>query len=125
MKGKKNPINPKMLLWWVAIISLAVSATLYFLLKEQAQYDVAPPSDLAISIINAAFARCAARSAPMITGLLRPFAAMVIAFPFALRALSITFPLTINALELGKRHSIFGGRPISRALLNLSMSIPE
>ncbi|MEN8253857.1 MAG: hypothetical protein ABFR33_00155 [Verrucomicrobiota bacterium] len=41
MKGKKNPINPKMLLWWVAIISLAVSAALYFLLKEQAQYDVA------------------------------------------------------------------------------------
>ena len=41
MKGKKNQINPKALLWWVAIISLAVSATLYFLLKEQAQYDVA------------------------------------------------------------------------------------
>ncbi len=41
MKGKKNPINPKTLLWWVAIISLAVSAALYFLLKEQAQYDVA------------------------------------------------------------------------------------
>ncbi len=41
MKGKKNPINPTMLLWWVAIISLAVSAALYFLLKEQAQYDVA------------------------------------------------------------------------------------
>ena len=41
MKGKKAPINPKALLWWVAIISLAVSATLYFLLKEQAQYDVA------------------------------------------------------------------------------------
>lgn len=41
MKGKENPINQKALLWWVAIISLAVSATLYFLLKEQAQYDVA------------------------------------------------------------------------------------
>ncbi len=41
MKGKKNPFNPKVLLWWVAIISLAVSATLYFFLKEQAQYDVA------------------------------------------------------------------------------------
>jgi hypothetical protein len=41
MKGKKHPINPKALLWWVAIISLAVSGALYFLLKEQAQYDVA------------------------------------------------------------------------------------
>lgn len=40
MKGKKNPINRKVLLWWVAIISLAVSATLYFALKEQAQYNV-------------------------------------------------------------------------------------
>ena len=38
---KKNPVNPKMLLWWVAIISLVISAMLYFLLKEQAQYDVA------------------------------------------------------------------------------------
>ena len=41
MKDKKNPVNPKMLLWWVAIISLVISAMLYFLLKEQAQYDVA------------------------------------------------------------------------------------
>jgi hypothetical protein len=41
MKGKKNPINPKALLWWVAIISLAVSITLFFLLKDQARYDVA------------------------------------------------------------------------------------
>jgi hypothetical protein len=40
MKGKKDPINAKALLWWVAIISLAVSITLYFLLKDQAQYDV-------------------------------------------------------------------------------------
>lgn len=41
MKGKKSPFSPKALLWWVAIISLAVSAALYFFLKEQAQYDVA------------------------------------------------------------------------------------
>jgi hypothetical protein len=41
MKSKKNPINPKVLLWWIAIISLVLSAMLYFLLKEQAQYDVA------------------------------------------------------------------------------------
>ena len=41
MKAKKNPFNPKALLWWVAIISLSVSAALYFFLKEQAQYDVA------------------------------------------------------------------------------------
>ena len=39
MKDKKNPVNPKALLWWVAIISLSISAALYFLLKEQAQYD--------------------------------------------------------------------------------------
>lgn len=37
---KKNPFNPKVLLWWVAIISLAVSASLFYFLKEQAQYDV-------------------------------------------------------------------------------------
>ena len=40
MKRKKNPVNPKVLLWWVAIISLVISTMLYFLLKEQAQYDV-------------------------------------------------------------------------------------
>ena len=39
MKGKNNPVNRKVLLWWVAIISLAVCTMLYFLLKEQAQYD--------------------------------------------------------------------------------------
>jgi hypothetical protein len=39
MRGKKNPINPTSLLWWIAIISLAISASLYFLLKDQAQYD--------------------------------------------------------------------------------------
>ena len=41
MKGKKDPINAKALLWWVAIISQTVSITLFFLLKDQAQYDVA------------------------------------------------------------------------------------
>ncbi|MCF7817228.1 MAG: hypothetical protein K9M54_05040 [Kiritimatiellales bacterium] len=40
MKGKKNPFQPKALLWWVAIISLAISGALFFFLKEQAQYDV-------------------------------------------------------------------------------------
>ena len=40
MKSKKSPFQPKALLWWVAIISLAISAALYFFLKEQAQYDV-------------------------------------------------------------------------------------
>jgi len=40
MKRKKSPFQPKALLWWVAIISLAISAALYFFLKEQAQYDV-------------------------------------------------------------------------------------
>lgn len=41
MKGKKKSLDRKALLWWVAIISLAVSAALYISLKEQAQYDVA------------------------------------------------------------------------------------
>ena len=39
MKTKKGPFHPQALLWWVAIIALAVSATLYFSLGEQAQYD--------------------------------------------------------------------------------------
>lgn len=41
MNSKKGPFNPKIILWWVAIISLAVSAALFFFLKEQAQYDAA------------------------------------------------------------------------------------
>jgi hypothetical protein len=41
MKLKRNPFQPKALLWWVSIISLVVSAALYYFLKEQAQYDVA------------------------------------------------------------------------------------
>lgn len=40
MKGKKKSLDRKALLWWVAIISLAVSAALYISLKEQAQYDI-------------------------------------------------------------------------------------
>jgi len=40
MNGKKSPFSPKALLWWVAIISLSISAALFFFLKEQAQYDV-------------------------------------------------------------------------------------
>lgn len=40
MKVKKGPFNPKALLWWVAIIALAVSAALYYFLGEQAQIDV-------------------------------------------------------------------------------------
>lgn len=39
MNNKKSPFQPKALLWWVAIISLAISTAFYFLLKEQAQYD--------------------------------------------------------------------------------------
>jgi hypothetical protein len=41
MKVKRSPFHSKALLWWVAIISLAVSCALYFFLKEQAQYDAA------------------------------------------------------------------------------------
>jgi hypothetical protein len=37
---------------------------------------------------------------------------MVIAFPLAIIALSMAFPLTINALELGKSVTTLGGRPI-------------
>lgn len=40
MKTNKGPFHPKALLWWVAIISLAISAALFFFLKDQAQYDV-------------------------------------------------------------------------------------
>ena len=40
MKDKKSPFRPKVLLWWVAIIALGVSAAIYFGLEEQAKYDV-------------------------------------------------------------------------------------
>jgi len=41
MKAKKGPFNPKALLWWIAIIALAVSIMLFFVLKEQASFDPA------------------------------------------------------------------------------------
>ncbi|HEY5653830.1 MAG TPA: hypothetical protein VIR63_05625 [Pontiella sp.] len=37
---KKTPYQPNALLWWVAIISLVVSISVFFLLEEQAKYDV-------------------------------------------------------------------------------------
>src|SRR4030042_4159624 len=82
-----------------------------------AQYALAPPSDLAISIIMAALALCAAFRAPSITKRFLPLAAIVMAFPLAIIARSMTFPLTISALEFGNNLLILGGRPISRAFL--------
>ena len=38
--NKKSPFQPHALLWWVAIISLAVSGALYFFLGTQAEHDV-------------------------------------------------------------------------------------
>ncbi|VGO17855.1 hypothetical protein PDESU_06457 [Pontiella desulfatans] len=38
--AKKSPFQPKAMLWWVAIISLAVSGALYFFLGSQAEIDV-------------------------------------------------------------------------------------
>jgi len=40
MKPKKSPFTPHLLLWWVAIIALAVSGSLYFFLGEQAEFDI-------------------------------------------------------------------------------------
>ena len=40
MKAKKTPFHPQALLWWVAIIALAVSGTLYYFLGTQAEIDV-------------------------------------------------------------------------------------
>ncbi len=36
----KSPFQPNALLWWVAIISLAVSIALFFALRNQAEIDV-------------------------------------------------------------------------------------
>jgi hypothetical protein len=83
--------------------------------KFTAQYAPAPPSDLAISTMMAASARWAALSAPRITKWFLPLAAMVMAFPLAVTARSITFPLTIRALELGNRLTTLGGLPIRSA----------
>jgi len=41
MRNRKNPFHTKALLWWVAIIALAISTALFFFLKEQAEIDVA------------------------------------------------------------------------------------
>lgn len=41
MKAKKTPFHPQALLWWVAIIALAVSGALYYFLGQQAELDVA------------------------------------------------------------------------------------
>ena len=62
-------------------------------------------------MMRAALARWAARSAPRMTKLLRPFAAMAMALPFARMARSTTLPLTISALEFGNRALMLGGRP--------------
>jgi hypothetical protein len=40
MKQKKNRLQPNVLLWWVAIISLTVSGALYYFLGKQAEIDV-------------------------------------------------------------------------------------
>ena len=34
MKTKKGPFNPNALLWWIAIISLAVSGAIYYFLGK-------------------------------------------------------------------------------------------
>ncbi|MDF7808750.1 hypothetical protein P4E94_14980 [Pontiellaceae bacterium B12219] len=40
MKPNNRPVQPHPLLWWVAIISLAVSGALYYFLRTQAEIDV-------------------------------------------------------------------------------------
>ncbi len=40
MKQKKSHLQPNVLLWWVAIISLTVSGALYYFLGKQAEIDV-------------------------------------------------------------------------------------
>ncbi|MDF7826105.1 hypothetical protein P4B35_18890 [Pontiellaceae bacterium B12227] len=39
-KPKKSPFQPHAMLWWVAIIALAVSGSLYYFLGTQAEIDV-------------------------------------------------------------------------------------
>lgn len=41
MKQKKSPFQPNALLWWVAIIALVLSGSLYYFLGKQAEIDVA------------------------------------------------------------------------------------
>lgn len=40
MKQKNTPFQPNALLWWVAIIALALSGALYYFLGTQAEIDV-------------------------------------------------------------------------------------
>ena len=40
MKRKQSSIKSNVLLWWVAIIALAVSGALYYFLGTQAEIDV-------------------------------------------------------------------------------------
>jgi hypothetical protein len=40
MKAKKSPFHTQVLLWWIAIISLAVSGALFYFLGTQAEIDV-------------------------------------------------------------------------------------
>ena len=40
MRFRRTSYYSKALLWWIAIIALAVTFTLYFALAPQAQYDV-------------------------------------------------------------------------------------
>lgn len=40
MKQNKSPFQPNALLWWVAIIALILSGTLYYFLGKQAEVDV-------------------------------------------------------------------------------------
>lgn len=40
MKTRKGPFNPNSLLWWVAIISLAVSGSIYYFLGEDIERNV-------------------------------------------------------------------------------------
>jgi len=39
MNARKGPFNPKILLWWVAVTALGISGSVFFLLKDQAEYD--------------------------------------------------------------------------------------
>lgn len=40
MKTNKGPFNTNVLLWWVAIIALAASGFLFYMLNQQAAFDV-------------------------------------------------------------------------------------
>lgn len=41
MKTNKSPFKPNILLWWVAIIALAVSGMIFYLTAQPAEYDPA------------------------------------------------------------------------------------